>query len=112
MDTLSAPNTSSSLPLASSHQLDTPPTTNNNSNNNTTAVGSSHNGIAPQKPKQNKVDETKPSTKKKEVYQVSATQCANCGTTTTPLWRRAPNGDTICNACGLYFKARNHFRPP
>ncbi|OAD75157.1 GATA-type zinc finger transcription factor, partial [Phycomyces blakesleeanus NRRL 1555(-)] len=38
--------------------------------------------------------------------------CANCGTTTTPLWRRAPNGDTICNACGLYLKARNTLRPP
>ncbi|KAI7892657.1 uncharacterized protein EV154DRAFT_462373 [Mucor mucedo] len=38
--------------------------------------------------------------------------CSNCGTTTTPLWRRAPNGDTICNACGLYLKARNTLRPP
>ncbi|CAG8482726.1 16910_t:CDS:2 [Dentiscutata erythropus] len=43
---------------------------------------------------------------------VSATVCANCGTTTTPLWRRAPNGETICNACGLYLKARNTVRPP
>ncbi|KAI9353147.1 hypothetical protein BD770DRAFT_325584 [Pilaira anomala] len=43
--------------------------------------------------------------------EVSATMCSNCGTTTTPLWRRAPNGDTICNACGLYFKARNTSRP-
>jgi GATA-binding protein len=44
--------------------------------------------------------------------EVSATMCSNCGTTTTPLWRRAPNGDTICNACGLYLKARNTLRPP
>ncbi|KAF9305287.1 putative electron transfer flavoprotein subunit [Mortierella antarctica] len=43
---------------------------------------------------------------------VSATSCANCGTTTTPLWRRASDGQTICNACGLYFKARNSTRPP
>ncbi|KAI9597880.1 hypothetical protein BDF19DRAFT_420197 [Syncephalis fuscata] len=42
---------------------------------------------------------------------VSATCCANCGTTTTPLWRRAPTGETICNACGLYQKARNVTRP-
>ncbi|KAK3815936.1 MAG: hypothetical protein JOS17DRAFT_661199, partial [Linnemannia elongata] len=41
----------------------------------------------------------------------TATSCANCGTTTTPLWRRAGNGQTICNACGLYFKARNLTRP-
>lgn len=35
----------------------------------------------------------------------------NCGTKRTPLWRRAPNGSTICNACGLYLKARNTDRP-
>ncbi|KAF3936048.1 hypothetical protein ABW20_dc0101825 [Dactylellina cionopaga] len=37
--------------------------------------------------------------------------CSNCKTTRTPLWRRAPNGLTICNACGLYLKARNAARP-
>ena len=36
---------------------------------------------------------------------------SNCGTHQTPLWRRAPNGSTICNACGLYLKARNTSRP-
>uniref|UniRef100_A0A1D1XEP8 Siderophore biosynthesis regulatory protein URBS1 n=1 Tax=Anthurium amnicola TaxID=1678845 RepID=A0A1D1XEP8_9ARAE len=49
---------------------------------------------------------------KSEGHGVSATVCANCGTTTTPLWRRAPSGETICNACGLYLKARNTVRPP
>ncbi|CAG8493737.1 4372_t:CDS:2 [Ambispora leptoticha] len=49
---------------------------------------------------------------KTEGNNVSATVCANCGITTTPLWRRAPNGETICNACGLYLKARNTVRPP
>jgi GATA-binding protein len=29
----------------------------------------------------------------------------------TPLWRRSPAGETICNACGLYWKARNQARP-
>lgn len=37
--------------------------------------------------------------------------CSNCGTTKTPLWRRSPAGETICNACGLYQKARNQSRP-
>ncbi|KAI9754168.1 MAG: hypothetical protein M4579_004836 [Chaenotheca gracillima] len=37
--------------------------------------------------------------------------CSNCGTTRTPLWRRSPQGTIICNACGLYFKARNASRP-
>lgn len=36
---------------------------------------------------------------------------SNCGTTKTPLWRRSPAGEIICNACGLYYKSRNHMRP-
>ncbi|KAL6710251.1 GATA type transcriptional activator of nitrogen-regulated proteins [Coniothyrium glycines] len=37
--------------------------------------------------------------------------CSNCRTTQTPLWRRSPTGETVCNACGLYMKARNQSRP-
>ena len=36
---------------------------------------------------------------------------SNCRTTQTPLWRRSPTGETVCNACGLYIKARNQQRP-
>lgn len=41
----------------------------------------------------------------------SGQTCSNCGTTRTPLWRRSPAGEIICNACGLYLKARNQKRP-
>lgn len=37
--------------------------------------------------------------------------CANCHTTTTPLWRRDIEGQNICNACGLYYKLHMTHRP-
>jgi len=42
---------------------------------------------------------------------ISGQMCSNCGTTSTPLWRRDINGKIICNACGLYEKARQTSRP-
>jgi len=37
--------------------------------------------------------------------------CSNCGTTTTSLWRRGINGESLCNACGLYYKLHHVKRP-
>ncbi|GAB5591887.1 Sodium- and chloride-dependent GABA transporter 1 [Umbelopsis nana] len=39
------------------------------------------------------------------------TKCSNCGTTTTPLWRRNPEGQPLCNACGLFLKLHGVVRP-
>ncbi|KAJ3029949.1 hypothetical protein HDV00_009336 [Rhizophlyctis rosea] len=40
-----------------------------------------------------------------------ASRCHNCGTTTTPLWRRTPDRKfSLCNACGLYFKQYGYHR--
>ncbi|XP_018413506.1 PREDICTED: erythroid transcription factor [Nanorana parkeri] len=41
----------------------------------------------------------------------AGTQCSNCHTSTTTLWRRNANGDPVCNACGLYYKLHNVNRP-
>ncbi|OAX77944.1 hypothetical protein ACJ72_07752 [Emergomyces africanus] len=51
-----------------------------------------------------------PTTQSKEPV-FTGHSCSNCGTKRTPLWRRSPTGATICNACGLYLKARNADRP-
>ncbi|CAH0723046.1 unnamed protein product, partial [Brenthis ino] len=37
--------------------------------------------------------------------------CSNCQTTATSLWRRNAHGETVCNACGLYYKLHNINRP-
>ncbi|KAL0956601.1 hypothetical protein HGRIS_002738 [Hohenbuehelia grisea] len=41
----------------------------------------------------------------------SPTQCTNCHTMNTPLWRRDPEGQPLCNACGLFFKLHGVVRP-
>lgn len=39
------------------------------------------------------------------------TSCTNCRTQTTPLWRRNPEGQPLCNACGLFLKLHGVVRP-
>ncbi|KAJ7214395.1 hypothetical protein GGX14DRAFT_360126 [Mycena pura] len=38
-------------------------------------------------------------------------ECANCGTNHTPLWRKGPNDERNCNACGLYMTLHKSPRP-
>lgn len=37
--------------------------------------------------------------------------CTNCFTQSTPLWRRNPEGQPLCNACGLYLMLHDKIRP-
>lgn len=38
--------------------------------------------------------------------------CSNCGTSSTPFWRKNKNGGLpLCNACGLYFAKNEAPRP-
>lgn len=42
---------------------------------------------------------------------VRADVCINCNARETPLWRRIATGETVCNACGLYYKLHGAHRP-
>ena len=37
--------------------------------------------------------------------------CAHCQTSNTPVWRRDDTNNTVCNACGLYYKMHKTRRP-
>lgn len=38
-------------------------------------------------------------------------ECSNCHTLKTPLWRKDREGNTLCNACGLFLKLHGTTRP-
>mmetsp|Transcript_2438 Transcript_2438/g.2726 ORF Transcript_2438/g.2726 Transcript_2438/m.2726 type:complete len:710 (-) Transcript_2438:149-2278(-) len=43
--------------------------------------------------------------------ETKATECSNCHALKTPLWRKDPQGNTLCNACGLFLKLHGTTRP-
>lgn len=56
-----------------------------------------------------------PEDRKKKLHSTTnthnGTRCTNCKTGTTPLWRRNPQGQPLCNACGLFLKLHGTIRP-
>ncbi|KAK4516972.1 Serine/threonine-protein kinase env7 [Mucor velutinosus] len=56
-------------------------------------------------------EEPHPQTHHQKPQQNAQTQCHNCSTRTTPLWRRDPSGNPLCNACGLFLKLHGVVRP-
>ncbi|TIB28936.1 hypothetical protein E3P84_03903 [Wallemia ichthyophaga] len=46
-----------------------------------------------------------------DIQSANAMTCYNCKTTKTPLWRRDPDGNSLCNACGLFLKLHGVVRP-
>jgi hypothetical protein len=53
-------------------------------------------------PEDSPSSKTKAPTKSTSAFsQSGVNQCANCATTTTPLWRRSSRDEVLCNACGL-----------
>ncbi|KAF2423280.1 hypothetical protein EJ08DRAFT_664444 [Tothia fuscella] len=54
---------------------------------------------------------TTPGGTRLEQDNTAPTTCTNCFTQTTPLWRRNPEGQPLCNACGLFLKLHGVVRP-
>mmetsp|Transcript_3323 Transcript_3323/g.4915 ORF Transcript_3323/g.4915 Transcript_3323/m.4915 type:complete len:121 (+) Transcript_3323:1202-1564(+) len=38
-------------------------------------------------------------------------QCSNCSIKKTPLWRKGPHHELLCNRCGIYYKRHGEHRP-
>lgn len=61
--------------------------------------------------KERKDKEETPKEESKDENKEKPTECQNCHTMKTPLWRKDPSGNTLCNACGLFLKLHGTMRP-
>jgi GATA-binding protein len=84
---------------------------------NGTASGPSTNHPSPNTPPESGLSSAVPSRpaspggSKNGDLNAGPTTCTNCFTQTTPLWRRNPEGQPLCNACGLFLKLHGVVRP-
>ncbi|KAL1810131.1 hypothetical protein ACET3Z_027121 [Daucus carota] len=88
---------------------------NNNNNNNSNAKAARSSSYMPNfcwdilQPKNNSSKPSRGSNSgsngSPNIDPLLARRCANCDTTSTPLWRNGPRGPkSLCNACGIRFK--------
>lgn len=83
------------------------PLVSNNSNNNVTKR-------QPKKPRRKNSIGNSPDSNNNNNNANSSnknTKCNNCQTYTTPLWRKDTQGNSLCNACGLFLKLHGVMRP-
>lgn len=77
-----------------------PPVKNNNNNSNSQSKVTKSNSISPKNTKKSDHPSSRSSSNP------GNRQCLNCFCTSTPMWRRGPDGvASLCNACGVKFKA-------
>ena len=67
--------------------------------------------VASKKLKSEEPNKKEQSTVRRPQIKYDGSVCINCKTTTTTLWRRTPDAQLICNACGCYFKLHGKHRP-
>lgn len=104
-----------SMGITPSSMNDSPPTRNNSE---TYSEGELKKEPSPKFDKINKfTDKEKPrlnltsSLSQQQLSSEKPTECFNCHTLKTPLWRKDPQGNTLCNACGLFLKLHGTTRP-
>ncbi|KAG2218409.1 hypothetical protein INT45_013153 [Circinella minor] len=91
-------------PPASSSLSSSITTTNNTT---TTATNNSNNTPAPSAPTSSTTSTTATGSTKRNTNNNSSSlkKCLYCGSKSTPMWRRGPQGaGTLCNACGVKWK--------